>query len=76
MPIVLPTDQQAIEAAICGVEKMPLNTLKLARIRDTLHIDTLLVTDALLAQLSGDVEVLEQGVPLTFDKNGLITSPW
>ena len=76
MPIVQPTDRQAIEAAICGVEKLPVSALKLARIKDTLHIDTLFVTDALLAQLSGDVDLLERGIPLEFDHYGTIKSPW
>ena len=76
MPIVQSTDRQAIEAAICGVEKLPVSALKLARIKDTLHIDTLFVTDALLAQLSGDVDLLERGIPLEFDHYGTIKSPW
>jgi len=73
MPVVQPTDKKAIEAAIFTVGYVPLDQLKLARIKDTLHIDEIYVTDALLAELKGDnYEVLERGLTLNYDSEGTL----
>jgi hypothetical protein len=71
MPIVQPTDKAAIKTAIASLGYLPEGTLKLARIKDTLHIDTIYVTDALLEDLNGkeNIEVLKRGILLQFDKN-------
>jgi len=68
-PVTLPTDKEVVDMGlfVCGhVEK---ETLRLARIRDTLHISEIYVSDALVNELSGRGEVLESGVRLLFDEN-------
>ena len=74
MPVTLPTDREVVDMGLftCGhVEK---ETLRLARIRNTLHIEEVYVTDALLneAKATGRVEVMESGVPLVFSEDGTL----
>jgi hypothetical protein len=74
IPMTLPTDRETIAAGLscCGCTNP--KDLRLARIRDTLHIDEIYVSDALLAELDGNTrtDVLERGIPLEFDKDGAL----
>jgi hypothetical protein len=46
IPIVAPTDRDAVEAAVRSAGAVPSRNLKLIRIRDTLHLDRLYASDA------------------------------
>lgn len=71
-PIIQPTDKEVIETAVktCGFRTK--DTLKLVRIKDTLHIDEIYVTDALLDEMKDNdkIEVVERNVSFTFDEKG------
>ncbi len=75
MPIVQTNDREAINAALnsCGVEKP--ESVKIARIKDTLHISDMYVTDALWKDISEnkDVTPKEYGCLLRFDSEGNLT---
>ena len=72
VPVVCPTDRDVVVTGLktCGFRTT--DTLRLARIKDTLHIDEILVTDALLTELADnrDIEVLERNLPLIFNSEG------
>ncbi|MDR3231079.1 MAG: hypothetical protein LBT65_06550 [Synergistaceae bacterium] len=72
VPIVRPTDREALNTALrtCGCQNA--GKLRLLRIRDTLHIDEAYATNALSAEAEGrsDVAVEERGVKLSFNGKG------
>ena len=70
IPLALPSDRQAVEAAVATCNHSDLGTLKLARIRDTLHLEELHVSEALLNSLSKSVDVLEGPLAWSFDDQG------
>lgn len=74
IPLTLPTDKKTVVAGLscCGCTNP--KDLRLVRIRDTLHIDEIYVSDALLAEREGctKTEILERGIPLEFDKDGAL----
>ncbi len=71
LPMVLPSDHLAIAAALltCNAVGRPATVV---RIRDTLHLDRLIVSEALLNEVQGraDIEVLHGPAPLAFDELG------
>jgi len=74
IPVTMPTDRDVVDTALfaCGCES--IEKLKMVRIRDTLHIDEIYATEAMLEDLRGDfsVEVVERGIPLEFETDGTI----
>lgn len=72
LPLVYPTDREALEAAAFRERHTPVPQLRLACIRDTLHLRDLLVS-APLAQEAwerDDLEVVEGPFPPAFDADG------
>ena len=70
IPLALPSDRQAIEAAVSTCNHADVGTLKLGRIRDTLHLEELHVSEALLNSLSKSVDVLDGPLVWPFDDQG------
>lgn len=75
VPMALPSDREAIEAAVLTCNHPEPATLKLARIRSTLHIESLSVSERLLNSLSKAVDVLEGPLPWPFDEQGNLPVP-
>lgn len=71
-PIIQPTDKDVINTALqtCGFRTK--DTLKLARIKDTLHIDEIYVTNPLLDKITNNknIQIIEKNIPLVFNKGG------
>ena len=70
VPLALPSDRQAIEAAVSTCNHPDLQTLRLGRIRNTLHLEELYVSESLLNALSKPVDVLEGPLEWPFDDRG------
>ena len=70
MPAVFPSDREAVFAAVSTCGHPDPETLRLVRIRDTLHLSELWVSNALLGSLSHNVNVLEGPVDWVFDEQG------
>lgn len=70
VPLALPSEREAIEAAVRTCNHADLSTLKLARIQDTLHLEELHVSKGLLDSLSKPVKVLEGPLAWAFDEQG------
>ena len=68
LPIVAPTDLQAFEWGIRASHD-PYAPKKIVRIKDTLHVSELYVSDAALNEVRDRVEILSQPLNL-FDAQG------
>jgi len=63
LPVVMPTDRQAIEAAAFRERATSLSALRLVAIQDTLHLRELLVSEALLGEVFEHPELEIVGRP-------------
>jgi hypothetical protein len=70
LPLILETDREAIEAA---VGETPLEQVRFVRIRDTLHLEELEISEALLPEArKAGLTVLGDPRPLEFDDTGSV----
>jgi hypothetical protein len=69
LPIALENDRQAIETAISRVPD--LNRIRMARIINTLHLETFWATKPLLSELqeNGAISIDQKPIELAFDKS-------
>ena len=74
IPLILPTDRDAIAAAVASCAAQDRDRIRLARIRDTLDLGELWLSPALLDDLAGDprIEVLGPPEPLRFEDGRLL----
>ncbi len=72
VPLAFPSDREAIMAAIKTCGHPETKTLKLARIRDTLHLEELLVSEALKSELAQNAEVIHGPIEWDIDPEGNI----
>lgn len=73
LPVILETDREAVEAAVGDT---PLAELRFVRIPDTLHLEELEITEALVPEAKRlGLAVLGAPRPIGFDTAGRIT-PW
>jgi hypothetical protein len=77
IPLVAQTPQAAIALALRLVAPVPLSEARVARIRDTLHLERVQVSEALLraGPSRGDWEVVAPPRPLRFDTQGELADP-
>ena len=64
LPMILPTDHDAIRAAILTCNIIDFSRVRLVRIRDTLHLGELLVSEALVKEVSAKENVVSVEGPL------------
>ncbi|MEJ7615702.1 MAG: hypothetical protein WKF30_01710 [Pyrinomonadaceae bacterium] len=71
LPVVAETDQMALAYAIRACGPSPAEQLKIIRIKDTLHLDELYVSQAVLAEIKGRAEIRITREPANlFDETG------
>jgi len=72
IPIALPTDQEAVAVAL---KPFAPETVRLVRIRDTAHLDTMWISEALLAETGQNPRLEIAGEPseMAFDREGRLT---
>ncbi len=68
VPVAFPTDQEAIEACLASCGR-PTGEVRLCRIRDTMHLEYIAVSEALLPSLEGSCAVVGR-YELLFDELG------
>ena len=75
IPIALPTDQAAVEAALNTIGAIPPQEARIVHIKNTLELGELEVSKAFLPEMKGraDLELGKQLGPLGFDETGSIT---
>ena len=64
LPMILATDYDAIRAAILTCNIGDFSKVRLVRIRDTLHLGELLVSEALVDEVSGKANVISVNGPV------------
>ncbi len=74
MPMILPTDYDAVRAAILTCNILDFSAVRLVMIRDTLHLSDLIVSESLVEELSTRDTVTSVAGPfeMEFDENGTI----
>lgn len=74
IPMAMPTDRDAIAAAILTCGRADLDRCRLIRMPDTLDLQELLVSESLRADVDADptLEVLGEAVPMAFDADGAL----
>jgi hypothetical protein len=75
IPIAFECDREAIDAALSTIGLTPPEEARVVRIRNTLALEVVEVSEACLARLRGrdDVEPLSAPAPLAFDAAGNLT---
>lgn len=69
LPMVLPTDRDAVRAAVAMYGRQPQRPLRLAWIGDTLHTGLVAVSEALVAEADG-LDVSPEDFAMPFDHTG------
>ncbi|ACV63219.1 conserved hypothetical protein [Desulfofarcimen acetoxidans DSM 771] len=72
IPMTLPTEKAAIEAAVNSLGIKEISQIRIARLRNTLHITELQVSENLLEEISSTLSIDIMGLPnpLQFNSNG------
>ncbi len=72
LPIHFDTDREVIDAALASAGLAPPERARVVRIRNTLHLDRLLVSEVCRAELAAraNVEIIEPAHELAFDEAG------
>jgi hypothetical protein len=78
VPLAYPSDREAIAAALMTLRPYSLDDLRLVHIKNTLELDTLMVSEGCLSDLQGksDVTVENNNLRLEFDGSGNLISPF
>ena len=75
VPLTFPDDRQALEAAAFRERSRPLDSLRFVALRDTLHLQELVVSEGLVNECHAAMEVLDGPFPVRFDAQGNWISP-
>lgn len=72
IPMTFKSDEDTIKAAVALTYGADKTKLRMVRIEDTLHMETIQISEAMLpdALAHADIEVLDSARKLSFDKNG------
>lgn len=76
VPMVLPSDRDAIGAAIVMCGRPDQENVRLVRLASTMDTETLLVSTSLLPEVERDpaLEIVDEAAPMTFDADGALIS--
>jgi hypothetical protein len=76
LPITMPDDQMAIQVAVRGSGR-PAEDVRMVFIRNTSSLQTLWASPNLRAEVETSDTLVQTGVvPLSFDREGRMSSPW
>jgi hypothetical protein len=77
VPMAMPTDRSTIAAAILTCGRADLDQVGLVRLRNTLDLEDLLVSESLRSQVEShpDLEITGSPIPMRFDQDGQL-EPW
>lgn len=79
VPVTLETDKQTIAAALRSLGDIDTTAARVARIHNTLHLEELQVSEALLPELEGNpgIEVISSAEEMAFDsEENLLPMTW
>lgn len=74
IPVTMPTDRDAVAAAILTCGRADLENARVVRMHSTLHLETLLVSESLRPEVEADDRLAVAGdtLPMDFDGDGRI----
>ena len=74
IPMVLEDDKLALQAALKTLTQIDKNHIRMVYIKNTLSLETIMVSEALLDQVRDrdDMEILEEPRDFHFDENGTL----
>lgn len=77
IPMAMPTDRSAIAAALVTCGRADVDRARVVRLRTTLDLEQLLVSESLLDEVEADdrLSIVGEPVPLAFDDDGALL-PW
>jgi hypothetical protein len=76
LPIVMPNDKKAIQAAVRGCGKKP-SEARIVFIENTLHLSTLWISPTLQTDAAQNPRItVRSEVPLSFTPSGVLRAPW
>ena len=72
IPLVMPTEQDAIRLAVKTVPRVPSEQARIVRIRDTLTLSEIEVSEPMLEEVraNGKLEIIEEPAAMSFDAEG------
>ncbi|SDF08335.1 lactate racemase domain-containing protein [Sporomusa acidovorans] len=72
MPMIMADDREALLAAVKTCNARDMSKVKLVRIKDTLHLKDIIISEALLeaAQANPDIEICSEPMDMVFDDDG------
>lgn len=72
IPVICEHDREALDLAMYLLRRKPPDQVRMARIRDTTHLDRLFVSEALRGEVEGNdrLEVLGEAEEIRFDPQG------
>lgn len=78
LPMNMPNDRTAIQACVKTCESRQPDRIRLMRIRNTLQLDLIFASEALLPELEKrtDIEILSPCRPMRFDAAGNLADAW
>ncbi|MDF2621028.1 MAG: hypothetical protein K0S00_3687 [Xanthobacteraceae bacterium] len=78
LPMAMPDEKTAIQAAVKTCESHTPDAITMIRIPNTLHLEYLYASEALLPQIASrpGMEVLGEPAPMAFDAEGRLLDPW
>jgi hypothetical protein len=74
MPVVCENDRQAVEDGLCTIGLTPPENARVIHIHDTLHLETVLVSEAYASEIPSQsrIEKLTGPQPMAFDSEGFL----
>ncbi|MBS1237116.1 MAG: hypothetical protein H6R37_360 [Deltaproteobacteria bacterium] len=78
VPLTYPSDREAIAAALVTLRPYGLDDLRMVHIKNTLELESLMVSEGCLSELQGKshVTIEEKSLRLKFDGSGNLVSPF
>ncbi len=78
VPMVMPDDKTAIQAALKTCEAQNRDAIRMLRIPNTLHLEYLYASEAMLPELKNrpGIDILGEPAAMRFDSAGLLIDPW
>lgn len=78
IPMTMPDDRTAIQAALKTCEAQNRDAIRMMRIANTLHLEYIYASEALLPELVNrpGIEVIGMPAPMNFNSEGLLIDPW
>jgi hypothetical protein len=78
IPPYFDTDREAIETALKTIGLTPPEHARVVHIQNTLHLETISVSQAFLTEVQGidSLKIKGEAAPLSFDKQGHLILPW